>query len=406
MDHTIAPLKDHHRRTAVAAYHISTQMDLSSQQCNDLIFSSAIHDIGAFSIEEQQALSDLKFEYQYLNRHARAAYLLFNQFPYFHQIAPILRYHHAYLNAVNEQQRGIVPLEAWILQVADHVAVLSDTGGNILDRAAAITAEIEKQSGLMFLPRVVDAYKRAAVKESFWLDIKTMSLRSLFEKHVRLDHLHVQDEEILGLANLFRRIIDFRSEFTSTHTAGVATVAAKLAELRGYNRPEVRKILIAGYLHDIGKLTVPTEILEKPGVLTPEEFSVIRTHTYYTKIFLDSFALFSEISDWASQHHERITGKGYPFHNDGKELSVESRVVAVADVFTALTEDRPYRLGLPVQDALRILEGTVQRQELDGSLVSLLGEHRDEINQARIQAQQASKREYDRFIAELKQEGF
>jgi HD-GYP domain-containing protein (c-di-GMP phosphodiesterase class II) len=285
--------------------------------------------------------------------------------------------------------------------VADYVAVLSEKGDNILEQSRAIIAETEAQSGVRLLPEVVVAFKQAATKEYFWLDIKNMSLYALFEQHIKLDCLQIKNEEILGLANLFRRIIDFRSEFTSTHTAGVATVAGKLAELDGRDEEAIRKIFLAGYLHDIGKLTVPNEILEKPGKLTPEEFSVIRGHTYYTKMFLDRFGLFAGISDWASQHHEKISGKGYPFHEDGKNLSVESRMVAVADVFTALTEERPYRRGMNIVDAQRIMDEAVDKNELDGSLVALIKEHQDEINQARIAAQQVSKQEYDRFIAEL-----
>mgnify|MGYP000870753521 CR=1 FL=1 len=77
IDHTLTPLKDHHRRTAIAAYQLGVQMGLSWQALNDLVFAAAINDIGAFSIEEQQALADLRFEYEYINRHARAAFLFF-----------------------------------------------------------------------------------------------------------------------------------------------------------------------------------------------------------------------------------------------------------------------------------------------------------------------------------------
>lgn len=406
MDHTIAPLKDHHRRTAIAAFHISAQMDLSPQQRKDLIFAAAIHDIGAFSIEEQQALVDLQFESKYINRHARAAFLLLSEFSYFKGVATILRYHHAYQNLTDEKLRASIPLEAFILQVADHVAVLSDTAINILDKAGDFIVEVENQSGVLFDPKIVAAFKFAASRESFWLDIKNMSLRTLLHDHIQLDKLQINPDEIMGLVNMFRRIIDFRSAFTSTHTAGVGAVAAEMARLLKFDEDTIRKVMIAGYLHDIGKLTVPTEILEKPGFLTHEEFNIIRGHTYFTNEFLSSMALFADIREWAAQHHERLNGRGYPFHAEGAALSTESRILAVADVFTALTEDRPYRKGVPGQEAMIVLNVGVQKREMDPALVSLLGENMDAINLVRIKAQQTAKEEFERFISELKVPGF
>lgn len=406
MDHTIAPLRDHHRRTAIAAFHIASQLDLSWQQRNDLIFASAIHDIGAFSIQEQQALIDLRFEEQYINRHARAAYLLLKEFSQFEHVATILRYHHAYLNTTTKQQYVEIPIETLILQVADQVAVLSMDTHNILDKSSKIIDDVNKQSGLMFAPEIVDAFNKAAEKEKVWLDINNLTLSALFAERLKLDNLHFKSEELMGLVNLFRRIIDFRSEVTSTHTAGVAVVAAELARFHGREDETIRKIKMAGYLHDIGKLIVPSEILEKPSKLTPEEFNIIRTHTYFTYEFLNTLSIFSDIRDWASQHHERLNGRGYPFHENDKTLSFESRAIAVADVFTALTEDRPYRKGVSGKAALLVLDVDVQKQELDGPLVKLLGEHLDEINQLCKQAQESSRKEYKAFIEELNKEEF
>jgi HD-GYP domain-containing protein (c-di-GMP phosphodiesterase class II) len=406
MDHTIAPLRDHHRRTAIAAFHIADQLDLTWQQRHDLIFASAIHDIGAFSVMEQQVLHDLSFESQYINLHARAAYLLLKEFSYFDTIAEILRYHHAYLNNSTELDRTLIPYESLIMQVADHAAVLSVDSLNILDASAAIINEVNQQSGIMFVPEIVEAFNRAAEKENFWLDIKNLPLSSLFKDRLKLDNLHIKSSELMGLVNLFRRIIDFRSEVTSTHTAGVAAVSAELARFHGREEETIRKIKIAGYLHDIGKLIVPSEILEKPSKLTPQEFNIIRTHTYFTYEFLNGMTIFKDIRDWASQHHERLNGRGYPFHENDNTLPFESRAIAVADVFTALTEDRPYRKGVTGKDAMLVMDVDVQKGELDGVLVALLGAHLDQINQARVIAQDASQKEYQVFVMELTKDQF
>lgn len=325
---------------------------------------------------------------------------------YLERIASILRYHHAYLNLINETQRTQITEEAFILQVADHVAVLSDTPENILDKAVEIIEEVQTQSGIMFDPKVVDAFRKVAERESFWLDIDHLSLDALFRTRIELDQIHIHEEELTGLVNLFRRIIDFRSRFTSTHTSGVGAVAAEMLRLHGGDVKKISKIRIAGYLHDIGKLTVPTEILEKPGFLSHAETNIIRGHTYFTNEFLSSMQIFQEISEWASQHHERLNGRGYPFHMEGNTLSIEARILAIADVFTAMTEDRPYRKAVSGQEAMLVLDVSVQKGDLDPVLVKLLGTHLEEINQIRIEAQLESKSEYERFISALNEPGF
>src|SRR3990167_2949515 len=103
---------------------------------------------------------------------------------------------------------------------------------------------------------------------------------------------------------------------------------------------------IAALLHDIGKLSVPDEILEKPGGLSTEEFNIMRGHTYFTYHILNSIDGFDTISEWAAFHHEKLNGRGYPFHLKEGQLSIGSRIMAVSDKFSALSEDRPYRKSL------------------------------------------------------------
>lgn len=406
VDQTLSPLKDHHRRTAVIAYHLACQMEIPEQERDHLIFAAAVHDIGAFSFEEHQALSDLNFEYEHLNQHARAGFILMQQFPPFAAIADIIRYHHAYIDRIDLQTRSQIPKEAFILQVADHVAVLTSRSKstNILNSAAGITKETGTQTGKMFLPEIIEAFLPLAEKESFWFDIEQISLHTLLDEYIQLGRLEIGNDQLIDLANLFRRLIDFRSKFTATHTAGVSAVVTEIAGLYGYSDETIMKMRIAGYLHDIGKLAIPQEILEKPDRLTNDEFNIIKQHTYFTRRFLENLEFFSEISEWASHHHEKLNGHGYPLHFDKSHLPIESRIVAVADIFTALTEDRPYRAGMSLADTIGILEQAVECQELDGQIMGLVRQHQDVINQTRIKAQDEADREYVSFIEKLNQD--
>lgn len=201
-------------------------------------------------------------------------------------------------------------------------------------------------------------------------------------------------EGLLGLADLFRRIIDFRSPFTATHSAGVAATAARLACLAGLSEMECRMMRAAGYLHDIGKLAVPAEILEKPGPLTEHEFNIIKQHAFHSYRIIESLPTLDVVNRWASLHHERLDGRGYPFHYSGRELSLGSRIMSVADVFTALTEQRPYRHAMEAAKALDVVRELGCASALDLEIVSLLASHLDEVDAERRAAQAAAGEDY------------
>jgi len=143
---------------------------------------------------------------------------------------------------------------------------------------------------------------------------------------------------------------------------------------------------------------VPAEILEKPTKLDEAEFSVIRGHTYHTRRILDSIGDLGPITDWAASHHERLDGTGYPFHELDADLSLGARMMSVADVFTALTEDRPYRKGMRRQEVLATLEQMAQRRLLDGGIVALLRDNYEKVNRARIAAQKEEAEEYRKIM--------
>jgi putative nucleotidyltransferase with HDIG domain len=150
----------------------------------------------------------------------------------------------------------------------------------------------------------------------------------------------------------------------------VATVAAYLAQARGYSQAEVKLMRVAGLFHDIGKLAIPNTILEKPGKLTEREFAIIKQHPYYTYRILEKIDGFQMIAEWAALHHETLDGAGYPFRVADNSLQLGSRIVAVADVFTALSENRPYRQTLDLKEIEKIMRGMVGNRKLDGAVVS------------------------------------
>ena len=190
------------------------------------------------------------------------------------------------------------------------------------------------------------------------------------------------------------RIIDFRSPFTAMHSAGVAASARELARLAGMTEEECRMMEIAGYLHDIGKLRVPNEILEKPGRLTEEEFNIVKEHPYYTRLILMDVDGFERIANWAGYHHEKLSGSGYPFHWEAEYLDLGARIMAVADIFSAITEVRPYRKGMDREQALAVMRENVANGSVCGEVVKLLEAHYDEIDAAREKESREVGRRY------------
>ncbi|HBR02080.1 MAG TPA: phosphohydrolase, partial [Ruminiclostridium sp.] len=182
------------------------------------------------------------------------------------------------------------------------------------------------------------------------------------------------------------------------HSAGVAKTSQRLAEMIGFSPLECKMMLIAGYLHDLGKLAISNDVLEKPAKLNEDEFNEIRSHTYYTYQLLDTIPQFETIKTWAAFHHERLNGSGYPFHIKGDSLTLGSRIMAVADIFTAITESRPYRKGMDDQHAIHALKDMVASEAIDGNIVKVLIDHFQEINDIRESAQQQASNRYESFL--------
>lgn len=393
-------VSNHHRQVGYIAYALGEQAGFRPEECSEMYLAGSLHDIGALSFQER--LEALDFEVREAHRHARVAYRLMLGFPPLSDVAEMVKHHHLHWAEREEvkfsSDRNYMGSQ--VLHLADRIAVLVNRDKDILEQVPSIVEKIEKQSGKMFMPELVASFKELSAKEYFWFDLVSLGHYFSLPVRMRLPQVNLDLDETLELADMFRRVIDFRSSFTATHSTGVAVTAQKLAELVGFSSRECTLMLIAGYLHDLGKLAVPPEILEKPGKLNEQEFNVIRSHVFYSYRLMGNMEDLETINTWSSLHHERLDGKGYPFHFRKEELSLGSRIMAVSDVFTALTEERPYREGMPGEKALRILQDMAAQSALDASLVDLLGNHRDRLNRARQEAQQASREDYQQLEQE------
>lgn len=390
----ITPAIAHHQlRTAFIALKISKAAGLGRTLTEDIFAASLLHDIGALTVEEKIALH--QSEEVDPDPHCIRGSILLGKTAWFSSLAPIVRFHHTPWTDWKQPITNPIVLASQILYLSDYVERLVDRNQYILYQSQSIIEQVSSMKNISVHGQIVDAFLDVSQREEFWLDLASSQLRPSLFYEGPYRHIEIEMQDVLEIAELFRDIIDFKSSFTATHTAGVAACAAKLGHFFGFTPSEVTMLEIAGNLHDIGKLIIPNHILEKPGKLTPEEYALMKSHTYYTYHVIHNIKGLEQIAHWAAMHHEKLDGSGYPFHYNASQLDIGARMMAVADIFTALSEDRPYRQGMSQNQIHQIMHDQVQQNYIDGKIVDLLLEHYEEINTYVRQKQDQARNFYE-----------
>ena len=386
-------VSNHNERVAYIAYSIANEMGLREKEKTHILIAGLLHDCGA--IREDEKLKALQYDFgetlDERHDHGINGWKLLRDFDELRHAAEIIRFHHIYWNEPDSQytEGCAIPLGSYIVHLADRIDVLTDRDEEILGQRSFLENTIINGSGSRFMPDAVEAFIKVSSRPHFWFDFTTNFSKEILNTLMKNLRLTVDSDRLLLLAGALNRIIDCRSRFTATHSIGVAECASSLAAKMNYSKNEVKLMKIAGLLHDLGKLAVPVGILEKNGALTPDEFNIMKKHTYNSYRILDRIPQLRTINQWASYHHERLDGSGYPFGLGDKDLSMGSRIMAVSDVFTALTEQRPYREAMPASHAITIIENMVKNKHLDGDVMMVLKQHLEEIDQLKLQAQKS-----------------
>jgi putative nucleotidyltransferase with HDIG domain len=244
---------------------------------------------------------------------------------------------------------------ALIAQVAD---VFFTTNG-----VEAAREEITNRAGTWFDPVLAAAFDRVAAKDWFWATLRSDALQTaIFDLEPAQQRAFVDNDYLDDIAAAFAQIIDSKSPYTSGHSQRVTLFADLIAEQLGFTEEKRSWLKRAALLHDIGKLGVSNSILDKPGKLDEVEWAAMKMHAIRGEEILSRIVVFADISTIAGAHHERLDGKGYPRGLSADRLSLEVRIVTTADIFDALTADRPYRAAMPVNKALAIMSDMVGTQ--------------------------------------------
>jgi HD-GYP domain-containing protein (c-di-GMP phosphodiesterase class II) len=248
-----------------------------------------------------------------------------------------------------------IPVYARIALLAQVIDVFLTAAG-----AQAALDEVRQRSGRWFDPKLVQAFERVAQESSFWSTLTAPDIAQAVLALEPTGHaVPVDDDYLDDIAAAFGQIVDSKSPYTSGHSARVALYTDMIAEVLGIS-PERRRWLKRGaLLHDVGKLGVSNSVLDKAGKLDAEEWLAVKLHATYTETILSRIDAFSELARVAAAHHERLDGGGYPRGLKAEAISLETRIITTADIFDAITAERPYRGAIPVSKTLEMMAETV-----------------------------------------------
>ncbi|SHL04138.1 HD domain-containing protein [Desulfatibacillum alkenivorans DSM 16219] len=387
-------LKSHHRRTAVISYYIGKELHLKDDELTDLVLAAALHDIGALSVQEKKCL--IEEDVLRPSPHCLMGCKMLSSFDAFGNIARIIKHHHVKYEESRQVEEGEILFQSHIVHLADRCDILVNPDLFILNQKKKVVEKIREKSGTLFHPRVFRAFEQVAKKDIFWIEINYLTMDQLFRRIDFSIDYELSVEKLVDFARTISRIIDFRSRFTASHSYTVAHLAYLISGYFGFSEERRTKMMIAGYLHDIGKLGVDPALIEKEGGLTDEEFNLVKLHTYFTSQILSelsSSVWFHEIVLWAERHHEKSDGSGYPFALDDSSLDEGVKILAFSDIISALMEERPYRKGMPSEEAFDLI-GNMLADRLSPEMFVEIDNHRDEIEDMVKQCYAHSFEEY------------
>lgn len=370
---------NHGKRTAYISMIIAKELGLSSEELHDVVALAILHDNGV----SEKSLHDKVLGVDSLNtksaervkEHCTIGEENIRQYPFLTDVKDVIKYHHekyngtGFFNLIGDD----IPLMSQIIHMADLIEVNFDLENDNCDLQKKVLDFINNQVDQSFSPAIVNAFNSIAKDKELWSNLRNDYIDKALNDNTSKYIMELPIEEIRKITGVFSRIIDAKSRYTQRHSSDLSKKVSIMADYYKIDFNEKMKLIIAADLHDIGKLAVSNDILDSPNKLSNEEFDSIKKHPYFTRLALQQIKGFEEITEWASNHHEKLNGKGYPLGKTAKALDFNSRLIACLDIYEALTEERPYRRPLSHKEAMDILN----KMKNDGLIDSKITEDID-----------------------------
>jgi putative nucleotidyltransferase with HDIG domain len=364
----------HGKRVAYIAAECGKKLGWSGRRLDDLFQAAILHDCGVSKTVIHSRLAQLEWENEH--EHCVIGHALLSQCPQLAKLADVVLHHHTHWSVLkNLNLPEETRLNASCIYLADRIDILTlgslKDNSNILLGVPETCRQAIEHKNEWFHPEIVEVFLELASSEAFWFRLESEHVAGYAATWVGCESEgQLEFADLRSLMHVFSVIVDAKSPYTQRHSDAVARLARYIGEKMGLSPRTCELLELAGLLHDLGKLRVPDNYLDKPGKLTQEEYAIVRRHSFDTFNILKNISGLEEVAQWASQHHERIDGSGYPYHLQKAELSLEARIIAVADVFQALEQHRPYRGPLPAKDILNVLREEAELGKLDADVVA------------------------------------
>ncbi len=369
---------NHGKRVGYIASQLGRELGFNDLDLRYVFELGLLHDCGV-STEQMHSNLVNHFDWEDAYLHCEIGYRLLKDFEPLSKFAIPIHYHHTHWDQFD--QTGISAQDARmanLIFLADRIDILAAAHykTDILLARNEIVKSILQYSGTYFNPQFVAAFVELERSEAFWIALEDRHItRYVWDMGQLESNVALTLPQLKQLSLILAYVVDQKSPFTAQHSVRVADLAKFLAAIYGLSNEQCQKIEVAALLHDLGKLHTPDNILEKAGSLDHSERSIMDQHSYETYEILRHIRGLGEIAIWAAYHHEGLNRGGYPFHPSEREFSTEARVIAVADVFQALVQDRPYRKGMELAQVLQILDDMVDDGKLDRNIVELANKH-------------------------------
>ena len=366
---------NHSKRVAYISLAMAREIGLSREECFDIVALAILHDNGLTEKalqggEKLEPTTKRKFLERFKD-HCIIGENNIKDFPFLTDVKDVIRYHHEHYDGTGffKLKEDETPIMAQIISFVDNLDTEFNLKDGYRDKEEEILKYLKQKENKWSSTKVLNSFLNVSKFTGFSLDLKDALIGKAINRNLDRFNRDLSYEEIRKVTQVFSKIIDFKSKFTADHSQGLCEKVEMMTKYYKKGREETIKLMIAADLHDIGKLIIPNTILEKPASLTDKEFKIIKTHTYYTRLCLESLNGFEDITEWASNHHEKLDGSGYPYGFDRDRLDFNSRMMGCIDIYQALIEDRPYRSGMSHDKTMKILRDMASQGLIDRDIV-------------------------------------
>ncbi|HJJ47727.1 MAG TPA: HD domain-containing protein [Methanocorpusculum sp.] len=364
----IAPY--HGKRVAAIANLLGKTAGVSDETLTSFTITGMFHDCALTEyFRDEFGHGDAVTE-RNMTAHCIAGERILCRLPFYENVKTAVLYHHerADGNGAFGKKSSETPLFGRLLHFADSVDVFFSQKPMTHKRYQSLLSWVKNESGIMLDKQSADLFL-SAVSEEFFENLRDENIAGYLHENLLHTMTEVSPASLREISAVFGIITDYKSRFTKNHSLGVAEKASFLGKSLGYDVETCDKLYVAGALHDVGKLMISNDILEKPGRLSDDEFRKIKNHAEGTWILLKDVKGLEEIARWAAHHHEKLNGTGYPFGLKAEELDIFERIICIIDIYQALVEKRPYKEGKSHAEAVAILKEMADNGEIDRKIL-------------------------------------